>query len=138
MRFARTALLLLGALVWLAPACGRDELPLSNGGSAGSGVGGTVAQAGAAGATAGGTGGGAGTVPDASDASATVDASLDASTDALTDAASDVLADADAAPVLMPEFQLVDANPSSATYQQTLSPSYFRGQVSAWYFGHST
>ncbi len=37
-----------------------------------------------------------------------------------------------------PEFALVDQNPNSATSGQTLAPSYFRGQVSAWYFGHAT
>lgn len=37
-----------------------------------------------------------------------------------------------------PEFSLEDQNPNSATVGQSLSPSYFRGQVSAWYFGHST
>lgn len=42
------------------------------------------------------------------------------------------------APKLMPQFQLVDVNSASATYQQKLSPSYFKGQVSAWYFGHAT
>jgi len=44
----------------------------------------------------------------------------------------------DSAPKPMPGFQLVDVNPASATYQRTLSPGYFKGQVSAWYFGHST
>ncbi len=38
----------------------------------------------------------------------------------------------------MPEFQLQDVNPASATYQQKVSPSYFKGQISAWYFGHAT
>ena len=38
----------------------------------------------------------------------------------------------------MPEFQLADVNAASTTYQQKLSPSYFKGQVSAWYFGHAT
>lgn len=40
--------------------------------------------------------------------------------------------------LVSPEFSLEDQNPNSATAGQSLAPSYFRGQVSAWYFGHST
>ena len=130
MRLARFVPLLVGAfVVWLSPACGEDEpvTPYGNGVAA---AGGTVAQVGAGGAAAGvrGTQPDASRAADASDASPEVDAFADAG-----DAG-----DTDAAPALMPQFNLVDVNPDSATYQQTLSPSYFKGQVSAWYFGHAT
>ena len=36
------------------------------------------------------------------------------------------------------DFALLDVNPTSATYNQTVSPRDYLGQVSAWYFGHST
>jgi hypothetical protein len=39
---------------------------------------------------------------------------------------------------VVPDFALTDANPTSATYSQTVSPRDFQGLVSAWYFGHST
>ena len=39
---------------------------------------------------------------------------------------------------VVPDFMLVDANPNSPTYSQTVSPRDFQGLVSAWYFGHST
>ncbi len=144
MRLARALPVLFGALcVWLAVACGEDE-PLLTGYDV-PGSGGTVAQAGAAGAAMGGStasGGGAGTAPDAASGGAggsVADASADATADAANDALADALADAgDAGKTLMPEFGLVDENATSATYQQTLSPSYFKGQVSAWYFGHAT
>ena len=38
----------------------------------------------------------------------------------------------------VPEFELVDLNPTSPTAGEVISPSDFRGQVSAWYFTHST
>lgn len=38
----------------------------------------------------------------------------------------------------VPEFSLVDVNPSSATYNQAISPRDHLGHVSAWYFGHAT
>jgi hypothetical protein len=37
-----------------------------------------------------------------------------------------------------PDFQLVDVNATSPTYNETVSPRDFLGQVSAWYFGHAT
>jgi hypothetical protein len=37
-----------------------------------------------------------------------------------------------------PDFQLVDLNTASPTFGQTVSPRDFLGQVSAWYFTHST
>jgi len=39
---------------------------------------------------------------------------------------------------VMPSFTLPDANPASATFNQQVGPETYRGQVSAWYFGHST
>ena len=36
------------------------------------------------------------------------------------------------------DFTLTDENPSSATYGTGVSVVDYRGQVSAWYFGHST
>ena len=38
----------------------------------------------------------------------------------------------------VPDFQLVDVNPNSSTYNQAVSPRDYLGQVSAWYFGHAT
>lgn len=37
-----------------------------------------------------------------------------------------------------PDFGLVDTNPNAFTFGQTISPRDYTGQVSAWYFGHST
>jgi len=36
------------------------------------------------------------------------------------------------------DFSLLDVNPTSATYNTMVSPRDYLGQVSAWYFGHST
>ena len=38
----------------------------------------------------------------------------------------------------MPDFQLVDVNPTSPTYAQSVSPRDYLQKVSAWYFGHAT
>jgi len=38
----------------------------------------------------------------------------------------------------MPDFSLADVNPASGTFARAVSPRQFLGQVSAWYFGHST
>lgn len=38
----------------------------------------------------------------------------------------------------MPDFQLVDVNPASPTYAQSVSPRDYLQKVSAWYFGHAT
>ena len=35
-------------------------------------------------------------------------------------------------------FSVVDVNPGSARYQEAVSPRDYLGQISAWYFGHST
>jgi hypothetical protein len=36
-----------------------------------------------------------------------------------------------------PDFALEDLNPASPTFGEAIGPSYFRGEASAWYFGHS-
>ena len=38
----------------------------------------------------------------------------------------------------MPDFGLMDVNPASLSYNQTVSPRDYLSQVSAWYFGHAT
>ena len=38
----------------------------------------------------------------------------------------------------VPDFSLIDVNETSPTYNQSVSPRDFMGEVSAWYFGHST
>jgi hypothetical protein len=39
---------------------------------------------------------------------------------------------------VVPDFSLADVNPNSATAGQAVSPRQHAGQISAWYFGHST
>ena len=39
---------------------------------------------------------------------------------------------------LVPDIDIEDVNPSSPFFGATISPRRFLGQVSAWYFGHST
>lgn len=39
---------------------------------------------------------------------------------------------------IVPDFALVDLNPGSASYQQSVSPRDYLQKVSAWYFGHAT
>ena len=36
------------------------------------------------------------------------------------------------------DFSLVDLNVNSATFNQSVSPRDYKGQVSAWYFGSAT
>ena len=38
----------------------------------------------------------------------------------------------------VPDFHLVDVNPASPRAGRIVSPRDYQGQVSAWYFGHST
>jgi len=38
----------------------------------------------------------------------------------------------------LPDFAVTDANPNSARYGENVSPRDYLGEVSAWYFGHST
>lgn len=37
-----------------------------------------------------------------------------------------------------PDFSLLDVNPTSATFDQAVSPRDHLQRVSAWYFGHAT
>jgi len=39
---------------------------------------------------------------------------------------------------LVADFSLEDVNPTSATYEDFISPRDYLGGISAWYFGHST
>ncbi len=39
---------------------------------------------------------------------------------------------------VVPDWTLCDVNATSPTFDQAVSPSDLRGQVSVWYFGHST
>ena len=41
-------------------------------------------------------------------------------------------------PGVVPEFSLKDVNPTSATFDQAVSPRDHLEKVSAWYFGHAT
>jgi hypothetical protein len=36
------------------------------------------------------------------------------------------------------DFSVSDVNPASARYEELISPRDYLGQISAWYFGHST
>ncbi|MGD2111349.1 MAG: hypothetical protein PVI86_18380 [Phycisphaerae bacterium] len=38
----------------------------------------------------------------------------------------------------LPEFMVPDVNAASARFSQDVSPRDYLGEVSAWYFGHST
>lgn len=38
----------------------------------------------------------------------------------------------------VPDFGLADVNLTSPTYNETVSPRDYIGQVTGWYFGHST
>ena len=44
------------------------------------------------------------------------------------------------APITNPvsDFTVVDANPNSDTFEQSVSPRDYLKKVSAWYFGHTT
>jgi hypothetical protein len=46
--------------------------------------------------------------------------------------------DADSGADMVPDFALVDVNPTSSTYGQNVSPRDYVGQISGWYFVHST
>lgn len=39
---------------------------------------------------------------------------------------------------VVPDFSLVDLNPTSATFNQQVSPRDFMNQTTLWYFGHAT
>ena len=38
----------------------------------------------------------------------------------------------------LPDFSLTDVNANSARFREAVSPRDYLGQISAWYFGHST
>ncbi len=38
----------------------------------------------------------------------------------------------------VPDFALLDVNPTSSTYDQLVSPRDFLHRASGWYFGHAT
>lgn len=38
----------------------------------------------------------------------------------------------------LPDFSLRDVNPSSERFDTMVSPRDYQGEISAWYFGHST
>ena len=38
--------------------------------------------------------------------------------------------------VVVYDYSLIDINPNSATYGETLSPGYFENQITLHYFGH--
>ncbi len=40
--------------------------------------------------------------------------------------------------LIMPDFALEDANATSSTFGQPVSPRDYMQQVSGWYFGHAT
>ncbi len=46
--------------------------------------------------------------------------------------------DAGGSAELVPDFALVDVNPTSSTYNQPVSPRDYLQEVSGWYFGHAT
>ena len=49
-----------------------------------------------------------------------------------------MLVAADGENAAVPDFDLVDTNATSPTYDQTVSPRDYLAQVSAWYFGEAT
>lgn len=131
-----TSLASLALAAAVAAACGNDEQWLagldagaSSGGSNSGGVASHTSQPDSS-ASGGTTASGGGTSDASSDAA-------DATEDALGDAADSGDAP-DALAAAVPDFHLVDENPASARYKQQVSPRDYLGQVSAWYFGHST
>jgi hypothetical protein len=54
------------------------------------------------------------------------------------DSGTDDSADTGPKPWLVPDFALVDLNPSSPTYGATISPRDYEGRVTGWYFIHAT
>ena len=39
---------------------------------------------------------------------------------------------------VVPDFSVLDVNPTSARFDTEVSPRDLKGKVSGWYFGHST
>ncbi len=139
-RARSTAVSLLLALGLVAGACG-DEEPV-DGSDASAGSGGVSGQSGSSGSGGGGASGSGGTAEDAGADASSGGAAGHAGTNA--DASFDAAGAAgqsdggDAMSQLMPDFGLYDVNPNSPRYQELVSPKDYFGQVSAWYFGHST
>lgn len=139
LRIASSALGAGLAFALAVAACGHDELLRTGDVSAQPSLGGSPSSGGSGpDAALGGTG-------SKDSGSDTGSAGQGGSAGALADASSDGLAgaagaSADASDVvtIAPDFGLVDLNPSSAHYQATVSPRDYLGQVSAYYFGHST
>lgn len=142
-RARSTAVSLLLALGLVAGACGDEEPVDGSDASAGSGgSGGSSGSSGSGGSGGGGAAGSGGTAEDAgADASSggaaghagtSADASFDAAGAAGQSDGGDAMSQ------LMPDFGLYDVNPNSPRYQELVSPKDYSGQVSAWYFGHST
>ncbi len=120
-----------------AIACGQDE-PF--GPAAAAGAGGIAAvDAATSDGTAGTPQGGAdSSLPkDAAAADVAKEAAMDAALADAGDAQTGSDA-ADAPATIVPDFALTDENPASSTYQKSVSPRDYLGQVSAWYFGHAT
>ncbi len=40
-------------------------------------------------------------------------------------------------PGIVPDFKILDVNPNSATYGDSISPRDYLGKISCWYFGHA-
>ena len=76
-------------------------------------------------------------LPDA-DTDADTDTDTDTDADADTDADTDTDTDTDPGPILVPDFGLIDVNPSSNTGGTEVSPRDYLQKVSGWYFTHST
>ncbi len=139
MKLTTTLLLVAG----IALACGHDERLDRNASSSGGGGFASMAGAGGVAGTSGsgGTPSGGGSsgdaAPDAPDAPA--DSGSDAVADSSVDSAPDSADGGDGGvAAVVPDFSLVDENPASSLYKKKVSPRDYLGQVSAWYFGHST
>lgn len=92
-------------------------------------AGGTTSQAGAAGH--GGSTGGAATGGDSTSAGGT-------SAGGTSAGGTSAGGTGGAVAQMVPDFSLVDVNPSSMSSGQPVSPRDYLLRVSAWYFGHST
>lgn len=72
------------------------------------------------------------------DADADTDTDADADTDTDTDSDTDSDTDTDTSTAMVPDFSLIDENPSSATAGQPVSPRDHLQRVSGWYFTHAS
>jgi hypothetical protein len=66
----------------------------------------------------------------------------DAGNEGLSSSNGDEAPDPPETPVLsedaLPDFSVVDANSASPRFREAVSPRDYLGEISAWYFGHST